>query len=60
MRSVSIFPMRGIANIIIGGVFIYGGLSGTLVLNGTHSGQGLALVGAGLVALGIYRMTRTS
>ena len=52
--------MRGIANIIIGGVFVFGGLSGRLVLNGTHSGQGLAIVGAALIALGIYRMSRTS
>jgi hypothetical protein len=30
--------MRGIINIVLGLVFIIGGLSGTLVMKGTHSG----------------------
>jgi len=50
--------MRGIVNIIIGIIFIIGGLSGSLVLMGTHSGGALAILGAGLVGLGIFRMTR--
>jgi hypothetical protein len=50
--------MRGIINIIIGIVFIIGGLSGGMTLRGTHSGTGLAAVGGVLVLLGIFRMTR--
>ncbi len=50
--------MKGISNIIIGGVFIVGGLSGNLALIGTHSGGALAVVGAILVVLGIVRMVR--
>jgi hypothetical protein len=52
------FVMRGIINIIIGIVFIIGGLSGGMTLRGTHSGTGLAAVGGVLVLLGIFRMTR--
>lgn len=52
--------MRGISNIIIGGVFIVGGLTGKLALIGTHSGIALAVVGGVLVALGIFRMVRAS
>lgn len=49
--------MRGIINIIIGLVFIVGGLTGKLVFIGTESGIILALVGLGLVGLGIYRVS---
>ena len=48
--------MRGVVNIIIGIIFIIGGLSGRLVFVGTHSGPALAVVGALLVAFGVYRM----
>ena len=48
--------MRGIINIILGGVFIVGGLSGGLVMRGTDSGIALAVIGGFLVALGIYRL----
>lgn len=48
--------MRGAISIIIGIVFIIGGLSGKLVLIGTHSGIGLAVVGGLLIALGVFRM----
>ncbi len=48
--------MRGIINIIIGLVFIVGGLSGRLALIGTQSGIALAVVGLLLVGLGIFRM----
>jgi len=51
--------MRGIANIIIGVIFIIGGLSGKLVLMGTHSGPALAVVGGGLIVLGIFRMSQS-
>ncbi len=50
--------MRGILNIIIGGIMIVGGLSGGLVLRGTHSGGALAVVGGILVIVGLYRLTR--
>ena len=50
--------MRGIVNIIIGVVFVIGGLTGNLSLRGTHSGTGLAVVGGFLILLGIFRMTR--
>lgn len=52
--------MRGIANIIIGLVFIVGGLTGGMTLRGTNSSLGLAAVGGVLVALGVYRMARPS
>jgi hypothetical protein len=44
-------------NIIIGIVFIVGGLSGKLVLRGTNSSMALVVVGFILVAVGIYRLT---
>lgn len=50
--------MRGIVNIIIGIIFIIGGLSGGLVLKGTQSGGALAAVGGFLVLVGIVRMAR--
>jgi len=48
--------MRGIGNIIIGIVFIIGGLSGQLVLIGTNSGELLAVVGGGLIVWGVIKM----
>ena len=48
--------MRGILNIVIGLVFVVGGLSGKLVFIGTNSGGLLAVVGLGLVGLGIWRL----
>lgn len=48
--------MRGILNIVIGVVFIIGGLSGKLVMRGTESGVALAVIGGFLILLGIYRM----
>ncbi len=50
--------MRGVLNIIIGIVFIVGGLSGQLVLIGTNNGPALAGVGALLVGLGIFRIVK--
>jgi hypothetical protein len=50
--------MRGIVNIIIGIVFIVGGLTGNMALRGTQSGGAIAAVGAFLVLLGLFRMTR--
>ena len=48
--------MRGVFNIVIGLVFIVGGLTGKLVFIGTNSGALLAVVGLGLIGLGIYRL----
>jgi hypothetical protein len=45
-------------NIIIGIIFIIGGLSGELALIGTNSGTALAVVGFGLVAWGVYKIIR--
>jgi len=45
-------------NIIIGGVFIVGGLSGKLALRGTNSGPGLAVLGGVLVLWGIEQVVR--
>ncbi len=50
---------RGIANIVIGGIFVAGGLSGHLALIGTGSGTALAVVGGILVAFGVYRMVKS-
>lgn len=49
-------PMRGVISIIIGIIFIIGGLTGRLSLIGTNSGTALAVVGAILIAIGAYRM----
>jgi len=48
--------MRGIINIIFGIIFIIGGLSGKLVLIGTHSGPALAVLGGVLLVVGFLRM----
>lgn len=48
--------MRGVISIIIGIIFIIGGLTGKLALIGTNSGTALAVVGTILVAIGAYRM----
>ena len=50
--------MRGIISIVIGLVFIVGGLSGKMVMRGTESGYALAAIGIVFIGLGIYRMTR--
>lgn len=45
-------------NLLVGILFIIGGLSGEFVLIGTNSGGLLAVLGFGLVIKGIYDMTR--
>lgn len=45
-------------NIIIGIVFVIGGLTGKLALIGTNSGPLLALLGGGLIVWGIVQMVR--
>ena len=46
------------SSIIIGLVFIVGGLTGTLALIGTNSGTALAVVGVLLLGRGIYRIRK--
>ncbi|HYS61997.1 MAG TPA: hypothetical protein VEM27_15505 [Gemmatimonadales bacterium] len=46
------------SSLIIGVIFIVGGLSGQLALVGTNSGTALAVVGALLIARGIYRIRK--
>ena len=45
-------------NIIIGGAFIVGGLSGKLALRGTDSSIALVAIGAALVVWGIVQLVR--
>jgi hypothetical protein len=52
--------MRGLVNIIIGLVFVVGGLTGNLSLRGTQSGPALAVIGVVLIGLGAYRMMSKS
>ena len=47
-----------VSSIILGLVFIVGGLSGTLALVGTNSGTALAVVGVLLVGRGIWRVRK--
>ena len=49
---------RHMSSIVIGLIFIAGGLSGTLALVGTNSGTALAVVGVLLVGRGIYRIRK--
>ncbi len=46
------------SSLIIGVIFIVGGLSGQLALVGTKSGTALGVVGGLLVARGIYRIRK--
>jgi hypothetical protein len=50
--------MRGIVSIIIGTIFTIGGLTGRLVLVGTHNGPALSVVGVVLVVIGLMRMAK--
>jgi len=52
--------MRGIGNLIIGVLFIIGGMGGGLVLRGTNSGGGLALVGLVLCVLGGVQLAKSA
>jgi len=47
-----------VSSIIIGLVFIVGGLSGQLALIGTNSGVALAVVGVLLIGRGIWRIRK--
>ncbi|MBL9154891.1 MAG: hypothetical protein JNK37_20590 [Verrucomicrobiales bacterium] len=46
-------------NIIIGIVFVIGGLTGKLALIGTNSGGLLALFGAGLIVWGVVQIAKS-
>ena len=48
--------LREIFMPLVGIFFIAGGLSGNLVFKGTESGGLLAIVGAGMLIYGIYRL----
>jgi hypothetical protein len=50
--------MRGITSIIIGTIFIVGGLTGKLAMIGTHSGGALAVAGGVMILIGIARLAR--
>jgi len=52
--------MRGTINIILGVIFIVGGLTGRLVLMGTHNGPLLAVLGGFLVLMGLARLGRNT
>ncbi|MCA8994435.1 MAG: hypothetical protein KDA88_20825 [Planctomycetaceae bacterium] len=52
--------VRGIVNIIFGGIMVVGGLSGQLVLRGTDSGGGLAIAGGVIILIGIIRLAMSS
>jgi hypothetical protein len=56
--AVESSAMRGIISIIIGIIFIAGGLSGNLTLVGTHNGKGLAVAGGVMILIGIIRLAR--
>ncbi len=45
-------------NIIIGLVFLIGGLSGQIAIRGTDSTVGAVVVGVGLIIWGIVQMVR--
>ena len=47
-------------NIVLGLVFIVGGLSGKLALLGTGSPIALAVVGLAMMGYGIYQVSRKS
>lgn len=47
-------------NIILGAVFVIGGLSGHLVLIGTNSGYALAALGGVMIAWGLYKVSHKS
>jgi hypothetical protein len=50
--------MRGILSIIVGGIFIVGGLTGRLGSTGAHGGREMVVVGGVLVVIGLMRLAR--
>ena len=51
---------RGLVSIVIGAVMVIGGLSGNLVLRGTSSSGGLAVVGFIVIGIGIFRIVQAN
>ena len=49
-------PFRGVGNIVVGLLFIGGGASGQVVLRGTDSSVGIAIVGGVLVIVGVVQI----
>ncbi len=49
-------PWSGVGNIVVGGLFIAGGASGTLVLRGTDSSGAIAALGGLLILVGLVRL----
>jgi hypothetical protein len=47
--------MRGLGNILFGGIFVVGGLSGQLALIGTNSSGALVVVGLLMGGFGVYQ-----
>ena len=45
-------------NIVIGVLFVIGGLSGQFALRGTESSGALAVIGAGLIGWGVFQVFR--
>jgi hypothetical protein len=51
--------MRGIVNIVFGGIILVGALTGKLVLRGTNSSAALAVAGGALMAWGVFRFVQS-
>ena len=47
-------------NIIVGAVFLIGGLSGKLAIRGTDSTMGASIVGGCLIAWGLFQVLQGS
>jgi hypothetical protein len=56
--SLSDLQMAGIRKILVGIAFIIAGLSGTMVIRFTHSSEGLAILGVGLLFWGIFQVVK--
>jgi hypothetical protein len=52
--------MRGIGNLVIGVIFIIGGMGGGLVMRGTNSGGALAVLGLVLCVMGGVQLAKSS
>jgi len=50
--------VRGMVRIVLGVIFVIGGLSGRLALIGTNSGPALAVVGGVMIILGLVQLVR--
>ena len=50
--------MRGIISIVIGSILVIGAVSGNMVLRGTQSSTGLAVVGGVVILVGVVRVIR--